>query len=437
MAALQAWRAELVWTLSDPAAGPEGLRHYPDGLLVVEDGRILMAGDYRALAGGLPAEAVVEALPGRIITPGFIDGHIHFPQLDMIASPGGALLDWLERYTFPAERAFADPGHAREAAGRFLGGLLANGTTTAMVYGSVHRVSVEALFEDALARGMRLIAGKCLMDQGPPGLSDGGGQGIAETLELIGAWSGRGRLGYAVTPRFALGSSREQLAAAGRIVAEHSGVWMQTHLAENLAEIEATRRAFPEATDYLDVYDRFGLVTGRSMFAHCIHMEDRALARMGQARAACAFCPTSNLFLGSGLFDLERTRRHGVRVALGTDVGAGTSYSLLTTAAEAYKVGQLRGAALDPLSALHLATRGGAEALGLADRVGALEPGLEADLVVLDPAATPALARRMQSAAGLAERLFALMVLGDERVVARTYLAGRLAHVRDAGVVPK
>jgi guanine deaminase len=429
MTGVRGWRAEMAWTLGDPAADPAALRHVPDGLLLVEGGRVLAAGPWDKLSQDLPGEAVVEALPGRIITPGFVDAHVHFPQLDMMASPGGALLDWLERYTFPAERAFADPAHCAEAAGRFVGSLLANGTTTAMVYGSVHKTSVDALFEEALSRDMRLIAGKCLMDQGPEGLRDSPERGADETVALIRAWRGRGRLGYAVTPRFALGSSREQLAAAGRILADHPDTWMQTHLSENLAEIEATRRAFPEAADYLDVYDRYGLVGDRSMFAHAIHVEDRALGRMGQAGCACAFCPTSNLFLGSGLFDLERTRRHGVKVALGSDVGAGTSYSLLTTAAEAWKVGQLRGTRLDPLTGLYLAGRAGAEALGLADRIGALEPGLEADFVVLDPAATPALSRRTE-AGSLAERLFALMVLGDERVVERTYLAGRLAHRR-------
>lgn len=430
MTGVRGWRAELVWTLGDPARDEAALRHVPDGLLLVEEGRVVAAGPCGELSQGLPEGTPVEALPGRIITPGFIDAHVHFPQLDMMAAPGGALLDWLERYTFPAERAFADPAHCKDAAGRFVGGLLAHGTTTAMVYGSVHKASVDALFEEALARDMRLIAGKCLMDRGPEGLRDSVGSGADETVALIRAWRGRGRLGYAVTPRFALGSSREQLAAAGRILAGHPDTWMQTHLSENLAEIAATAAAFPEAADYLDVYDRFGLVGPRSMFAHAIHVEDRALGRMGQAGCACAFCPTSNLFLGSGLFDLERTRAHGVKVALGSDVGAGTSYSLLTTAAEAWKVGQLKGTRLDPLTGLYLAGRAGAEALGLADRIGAFEPGLEADFVVLDPSATPALARRTGNAGSLAERLFALMVLGDERVVERTYLAGRLAHRR-------
>ena len=428
MSQLRGWRSELVWTLGDPAANPAALRHIPDGLLLIEDGHVVAAGAWSELAPTLPEGAPVEHLPGRLLTPGFVDGHIHFPQLDMIGAPGGALLDWLERYTFPAERAFADPAHARAAAGRFLDSLLANGTTTAMVFGSVHAASVEALFENALGRDMRLIAGKCLMDRGPEGLRDNAEGGAAETQALIRAWRGRGRLGYAVTPRFALGSSAEQLTLAGRLVADNPDVWMQTHLSENAAEIEATRQAFPQARDYLDVYDRFGLVTDRSLFAHAIHLSDRELARMGGAGCACAFCPTSNLFLGSGLFDLERTRAAGVKVALGTDIGAGTSFSLLTTAAEAWKVGQLRGATLDPLTALYMAGRGGAEALGLADRIGAFEPGMEADFVVLNPAGVPGLGRHV--AASLAERLMALMVLGDDRAVERTYLAGELAHSR-------
>lgn len=428
MSGLRGWRSELVWTLGDPATNAAALRHLEDGLLLVENGHVVKAGAWSDLAPTLPDNIPVEHLPGRILTPGFVDGHIHFPQLDMVASPGGALLDWLERYTFPAERAFADPGHARTAAGRFLNRLLANGTTTAMVFGSVHAVSVEALFEDALARDMRLIAGKCLMDRGPEGLRDTAEGGAAETQGLIRAWRGRGRLGYAVTPRFALGSSPEQLTLAGRLVADNPDVWMQTHLSENAAEIEATRQAFPEAADYLDVYDRFGLVTDRSLFAHAIHLSDRELSRMGQAHCACAFCPTSNLFLGSGLFDLQRTQGFGVKVALGTDIGAGTSWSLLTTAAEAWKVGQLKGATLDPLTALYMAGRGGAEALGLADRIGAFEPGMEADFVVLDPKGAPGLGPHR--AVTLAERLFALMVLGDDRSVERTYLAGKLAHSR-------
>jgi guanine deaminase len=308
--------------------------------------------------------------------------------------------------------------------------LLRNGTTSALVFPTVHAQSVDALFEAALARNMRIVSGKVLMDQGPEGLRDGAERGRAESEALIARWRGRGRLGYAVTPRFVLTSSDAQLRAAGALVAAHPDVLMHTHLSETASEIEAVAGRFPEAADYLDVYDRFGLVGPRSVFAHCVHMSERAMARMAEAGSGIAFCPTSNLFLGSGLFDLALADRHGVPVGIGTDVGAGTSFSLLATLGEAYKIGQMRGASLDPFRALHLATAGGARLLGLGDRIGALRPGQEADFVLLDPAATPLLARRT-AGAPLHDRLFALQILGDDRAVARTYVAGHIAHARD------
>jgi guanine deaminase len=368
---------------------------------------------------------VVEDLSGRLLCPGFVDAHIHFPQIDMIAAFSGQLLDWLEEKTFPAERAFADRAHAAEAAEAFLDELLRNGTTTALVFGSVHRVSVEALFEAAHARGMRLIAGKSLMDGGPGGLRDTAERGRADDEALIAAWSRRGRLGYAVTPRFALSSSPAQLIAAAETLRAHPHVWMQTHLAENPIEVEAVRQAWPEAVDYLDVYERHGLVGPRSVFAHCVHCTDRSLRRMAEAGAAIAHCPTSNLFLGSGLFDLKRAQAHGVNVALGTDVGAGTSFSILTTVARACDIAQLKGSPLDPLRAFYLATLGGAKALGLADRIGSFALGREADFIALDPAATPLLARRLKGVTDIRELLFALMVLGDDRAVAGTWIAGK------------
>ncbi|MFA7261877.1 MAG: guanine deaminase [Caulobacter sp.] len=431
MSDVRAWRAALVHCLDDPArAGPEACVHHPDGLLLVEDGHVAACGPWAELGPALAADIPVERLPGRILSPGFIDTHIHFPQIDMIAAFGGPLLDWLEAHTFPAERAFADRAHADAAAQAFLDELLRNGTTTAMVFGSVHRASVKALFEAALARNMRLIAGKSLMDGGPEGLRDTVETGRDETEGLIRDWSRRGRLGYAVTPRFALSSSPDQLASAGEILRRHDHVWMQTHLAETPREVEAVARAFPGARDYLDVYDRFGLVTGRSVFGHCVHATDRALHRMARAGAAIAHCPTSNLFLGSGLFDLARAQAHGVTVGLGTDVGAGTSFSVLTTAAAACDAAQMHGRPLDPLHAFYLATLGGARALRLDDRIGSFAVGREADFVALDPAATPLLARRLAGVSDIREILFALMVLGDDRVVSQTWLAGAPAHTR-------
>ncbi|MFZ5671128.1 MAG: guanine deaminase [Pseudomonadota bacterium] len=432
MSEVRAYRAGVVHCLDDPrAAGARAVAHHADGLLLVEDGHIAACGDWAALAPRLPRGVVVEDLRGRLLCPGFVDAHVHLPQIDMMGAFGGQLLDWLEAHTFPAERAFADRAHADAAAGAFLDELLRNGTTTAMVFGSVHAASVEALFTAALGRGMRLIAGRSLMDLGPPDLRDTAEGGRAADEALIAAWRGRGRLGYAVTPRFALTSSRAQLAAAGAVLARHPDVWMQTHLAENPREVEAVRAAFPEAADYLDVYDRHGLVGERSVFAHCLHCTDRSLHRLAEAGAAIAHCPTSNLFLGSGLFDLARADGHGVRVALGTDVGAGTSFSIPATAGRACDVAQLKGGPLDPLRAFYLATLGGARALRLDHRVGSFAVGAEADFVALDPAATPLLARRLGKATDIREILFALMALGDDRVVARTWLAGREAHVRD------
>ncbi|WP_174292500.1 guanine deaminase [Sphingomonas bacterium] len=426
---LVAHRAELLSIPDDPhIAGGEAVRHHPDGLLVIENGHVVAFGDHADLAPRF-AEASVTHWPGKIIVPGFVDAHVHYPQTDRIASHGEQLLQWLDRHIFPEEARFADRGHADAVAGFFCNELLRNGTTSALVFATVHPQSVDALFEAALARGMRLVSGKVLMDGGPPDLRDTPASGRAETEALIARWRGRGRLGYAVTPRFALTSSDAQLADAGALVAAHPEVLLHTHLAENHGEIAAVAARFPDAADYLDAYDRFGLVGPRSVFAHCIHLSERALHRMSEAGSGIAFCPTSNLFLGSGLFDIAAADRHGIGVGLGSDVGAGTSFSLLATMGEAYKVGQLRGTSLDPFRALHLATAGAARVMGLADRIGGLQPGQEADFAVLDPAATPLLARRT-AGASLGERLFALQILGDDRAVAATYVAGRQAHLR-------
>lgn len=430
MSNVRAYRAALAWMVDDPrTSGDDACVHHPDGLLVVEDGHVAAAGDWATLAPTLSGDVEVEHLPGHLLTPGFVDAHVHFPQTDMIGAPGGPLLDWLERSTFPAERAFADLAHARETAEAFLDELLRNGTTTAMVFGSVHREATAALFEAALARNMRLIAGKPMMDLGPEGLNETCAGGEADTEALIRDWGSRGRLGYAVTPRFALASSDAQLAGAGALLARHDHVWMQTHLAENPRELALVAERFPDR-DYLGVYDRFGLVGPRSVFAHCIHMTDRSLHRMAEAGAAIAHCPSSNLFLGSGLFDLARADAHGVRTALGSDVGAGTSFSIPRTAGLALQVAQLRGGMLDPLRAFYLATLGGARALGLADRIGGFEPGREADIVALDLAATPLLARRLRGVTDLADILLALMILGDDRAVAGTWVAGVQRHPR-------
>jgi guanine deaminase len=414
---VQAFRGEFLSVPDDPALGGE-IRHFADGLLLVEDGIVVSCGPYAK-----PSGVAVENLPGLVV-PGFVDAHVHYPQIECIASHGEQLMQWLERHIFPAEQAFADRGHADRVAAFFLDELLRHGTTSALVFATVHAASVDALFEAALERDMRIVSGKVLMDLGPEGLRDSVASGRGDTEALIARWRGRGRLGYAVTPRFVPTSSDEQLADAGALVAAHGDVLMHTHLSENPGEIEFVAGRFPEAADYLDVYDRFGLVGPRSVFAHCVHMSDRALSRMAQAGAGIAFCPTSNMFLGSGLLDLAQADRHGVRMGIGTDIGAGTSLSVLSTLGEAYKACQLKGASLDPFRAFYLATVGGARVMGISDRVGALLPGQEADFIILDETSTPLLARRC-AGASLHDRLFALQVLGDDRAVAATFLRGR------------
>jgi len=425
---LLGYRGEILSLGHDPAEAPDAVRHDADGLLVVEDGRIVARGAFADVFPRFPGLAV-EALDGLIV-PGFIDAHVHYPQLDRIASHGEQLLDWLDRHIFPAEKAFADPAHAAEVAEAFLSELLRHGTTSALVFGTVHAASVDAFFRAAEARGLRMACGKVLMDLGPEGLKDTAESGVSESEALIRRWHGRGRLTYAVTPRFALTSSDAQLAGAGKLLADHPGVLLHTHLSENTREIAEVAARFPDAADYLDAYDRFGLVTDRSVFAHGVHLPDRSCERLAETGAGVAVCPSSNLFLGSGMFDFAQAERHGVRIGLGSDIGAGTSLSLLHNAGVAYQAGLFKDYRLDPLRALWLATGGSARLLHIDGDVGMLAEGQEADFVVLDDKATPLLARRT-AGASVVERLFALQVLGDDRAVRRTYVLGRCAWDRD------
>lgn len=429
----EAYRASLLHCLADPGEGAESsaLEYFEDGLLIVENGVVAEAGDASTLMPQLSDDIAVTDFSGKFIVPGFIDCHVHFPQLDIIASYGEQLLDWLNRYAYPAEARFADEAYAREIAGVFLDELLRNGTTTALVFGTVHAHSADVILEAAEARGMRLIAGKVLMDINcPDALQDTAESAYRDSKALIERWHGKGRLGYAITPRFALTSSEEQLAAAGKLASEYPDVWIHTHLAENKAEVEEIARQFPESRSYLDVYDQHGLLRERAVFAHCLHMDDEDRLCMAAKGGAAAFCPTSNLFLGSGLFDLRAMRTANVRVGLGTDVGGGTSLSLLRTASEAYKVLHLQDQALPATRALYLATLGAAEALYLDDKVGNFEPGKEADFVVLDPAASSLSERRTRVAASIEEALFAITMLADDRHVAATYIAGTRSVIR-------
>jgi guanine deaminase len=402
-------------------------------LLVIVDGKVERCGDAHTLLATLASDVEIVDHSGKLIVPGFIDAHVHYPQTDVIAAYGEKLLEWLTRYTFPAERRFDDPAHAREVADFFLAELLRNGTTTAGVFATVHPASVDAFFDAAEALGARMIAGKVMMDRNcPPHLCDTAESSYEQSQALIERWHRRGRALYAVTPRFAPTSSERQLELAGRLLGEHDGLYLQSHLAENADEVKWVAELFPWSRSYLDVYDRYGLLRERALYAHCLHLDDADRVRMATTGAAMVFCPTSNLFLGSGLFDVDAARRHRVPVAVGTDVGGGTSFSMLRTLDEAYKVAHLLHQRLSPFAALHLATLGGARALHLDDRIGNFAAGKEADFVVLDPAATPLLARRMQSAGTIAEQLFALLMLGDDRCVAATYLMGERRHARDA-----
>lgn len=430
----KAYRAAILHSLDDPAlVGVQAsYEYFADGVLVVEDGRISALGAASEVLPTLADNVEVTHYPDALITPGFIDTHIHFPQTGMVGSYGEQLLDWLNEYTFPCEGQFADKAHADGVAQIFLKELLRNGTTTALVFGSVHPESVDALFEAAQALDLRLIAGKVMMDRNAPDyLTDTAQSSYAQSKALIERWHGKGRLHYAVTPRFAPTSSEAQLTLAGQLLREYPDVYLQTHLSENLQEIEWVKALFPERSNYLDVYDHYQLLGERSVLAHGVHLCDAECARLAETGSAIAFCPTSNLFLGSGLFNLPQAERFDVNVGLGTDVGAGTSFSLLHTLNEAYKVMQLQGEKLNPFKSLYLATLGGARALRLEDRVGTLQPGTDADFVVLDYHATPLLSYRIAQAKTFEEVLFVLMTLGDDRAVLQTYAAGRRVHNRD------
>ncbi len=429
----KAYRAAILHSLADPAVVgiEQSYEYFEDGILLIENGKVAQVG---AAAELLPKLSGVDVqhYPDALITPGFIDTHIHYPQTGMIASYGEQLLDWLNTYTFPTERQFEDKAHASDVAAIFLKELLRNGTTTALVFGSVHPQSVDAFFEQAELLNLRMIAGKVLMDRNAPDyLTDTAETGYAESKALIERWHGKGRLHYAVTPRFAPTSTPRQLELAGKLLGEYPDLYMHTHLSENRKEIEWVKELFPERKGYLDVYDHHKLIGPRAVFAHGVHLCDEECARLAETGSAVAFCPTSNLFLGSGLFDLNKLQAHGVRVGLGTDVGAGTSFSQLQSLNEAYKVMQLQGNKLDPFKSLYLATLGGANALYLDYKLGNFLPGKDADFLVLDYNATPLMSYRMQQAKSLEERLFALTMLGDDRAVKETFAAGVSVHQRD------
>ncbi|MGF1570171.1 MAG: guanine deaminase [Nodosilinea sp.] len=434
---LKAFRAAFLDFVDDPFFVPEAdsVRYLADGLLVLNaDGTVHDFGAYGDL-GEKYAAVPTTAYPDHLILPGFIDTHIHFPQTGMIAAYGEQLLEWLNQYIFPTEGKFQDKDYAREVADLFLDELLRHGTTTALVFAAVFPQSAEAFFEAAQARRLRMIAGKVMMDRNAPAdLCDTADLAYHDSQTLIKKWHKNGRLLYAVTPRFAITSTPEQLRRAGQLLAEFPDVYLHTHLSENVDEVALVKTLFPDSTGYLDVYDQMGLVKERSVFAHGVQLTEAEFERLSEAAAAIAFCPTSNLFLGSGLFKLEQAKspHRPVKVGLGTDVGAGTSFSMLQTANEAYKVAQLRGQKLSSFKALFLATLGGARALCLDHLLGSFDIGKEADFVVLNPHATRLMTFRnpnptAASLPELADLTFAIMMMGDDRAVAATYILGELA----------
>lgn len=453
-----AYRAQILYFVDDPARtsrAEDAYRYIQDGLLVVKNGKVVAVGSYQHLKDNVReltgSDKISAEYRNDLIMPGFIDTHIHYPQTEMIASYGEQLLQWLTTYTFPTEKQYESYDHARTMSRAFLKELLRNGTTTALVFGTVHKQSVEALFEEALKINMRLIAGKVMMDRNAPGyLTDTPLSGYEDSRSLINAWHGRGRLLYAVTPRFAPTSTPEQLGMAAKLKSEYPSVYLHTHLSENLSELDWVKSLFPKNENYLDVYHAYHLTGAHSVFAHGIHLSEKEFQVLHDTDSAVAFCPTSNLFLGSGLFKMREAKKKGreVKVGMGTDVGAGTSFNMLATLNEAYKVVLLQQNGLEtkmPFSAFegfYQATLGSARALELADKIGVFSAGSEADFVVLTWADTELQTLRMnrvdkRAALGeisdvqaLGEKLFVLMTLGDDRNIKATFVAGKLAHQR-------
>lgn len=429
-----AWRAQLLYFIADPSQHPEPeacVRYHRDGLLLVKNGRISAVGDYSVVKSHLEDNTKLESLTDQLIMPGFIDTHIHYPQTDVIASPAPGLLPWLETYTFPTEGQFRDSEVAAQVSSFFLDELLRNGTTTAMIYASVHPESVEALFQESHRRNLRMIAGKVLMDRHCPDyLQDTAESGARDSETLIRRWHKKGRQLYALTPRFAPTSSPEQLAACGELAQRYPDVYVQTHVAENKDEIRWVRELFPQHRSYLDVYDSYGLLRPGAVFGHSIWLDEHDRQRMAETGSVAAHCPTSNLFLASGLFDFQAMQNSKVSYTLATDVGGGTSFSMLRTMNEAHKVARMTGYHLSALTMFYLATLGAARALGLEGSIGTLSPGAEADFIVIDLNCTPLLRRRLKSADTLEEMLFILAILGDDRAIAASYSAGICVHRR-------
>lgn len=416
-----------------PEAILDHARYLEDGVLLLREGRVVGLHEWQSVSEQLNTHDIID-MRGKLIMPGFVDTHIHYPQTEMIGAFGEQLLEWLNQYTFPVEAQYHCPDHAAQMSAFFLHQLLANGTTSALVFGTVHPQSVDALFSAAEALDMRIVAGKVMMDRNAPDyLTETPEESYQQTRALITRWHQRGRLSYALTPRFAPTSSPALLEKVQQLREEFPDTWLHTHLSENPQEIAWVKALFPERAGYLDVYHHYKLTGRRSVFAHCIHLEDKEWQCLHDTDSSIAFCPTSNLFLGSGLFNIKRSWQQGVKMGIGTDVGAGTTFNMLQTLGEAYKVGQLQQYKISAAEAFYHATLGGAHALDLDHAIGNFNPGKEADFVVLDPAVSALQTLRIGNSKDIWEKLFVLMTLGDDRNIAQTWVNGRPVWHRDAG----
>lgn len=430
-----ALRGAIYTLIDDPflQTAEDCARYEEDGLILIQDGRISAVGPYSRLRAQLSADVPLRHYPDSILLPGFVDAHIHYPQVEIIGSYGAQLLEWLNKYTFPTEAKFNDPEHAARIAKFFIAELQRNGTTAASVFCTSAPASVDAIFEAAGQDNMLILAGKMMMDShAPENILDSAQSSYDDSKALIERWHGRGRCLYTVTPRFALTSSPQQLDLAGALLREYGDVRLQSHISENRDEVARAAELYPDRENYTDIYDHYGLLDERAIYGHGIHLSEGELQRFHDTGAKIAHCPTSNFFIGSGLFDIENTKSAArpVTVGLGTDVGGGTSFSMLQTMSEAYKMAQLRGISLTATQAFYLATLGSAESLGIEDRVGSLQAGNEADIVVLDPRTTPLLELRSEVAESLEELLFALMICADDRAIEATYVAGEPVYER-------
>jgi len=420
------YRARVFTSLADPASGGDASWSYwEDGFVAVDEGKIAAVGSWADRPGDLLGETV-QLGSASLISPGFVDTHLHAPQLEMIGSYGGHLLEWLERYTFPTEARFADNDHARRVAAALYPELLRNGTTTALIFSTIHPRATDIFFEEADAAGFRGIIGKTMMDRNAPDyLLENARQSYDESKALLEKWNDHETLAYAITPRFAPTSTEEMLELAGTLKKEYPDCYVHTHVSENTSEVEWVKTLYPSHTDYVAVYEHYGLVDARTILAHGVHLSDDEFRRLAERGGRISHCPNSNLFLGSGLFPMKRARDAGVLVGLGSDIGAGTTPSLFNAMADAYKVQQVQGHVLDPFQLWYLATLGGATVLSLDDRVGSLEVGKEADFLVLDLQATPLLEMRTVHTKSIEDLLAGLIFMGDDRVVRKTFVRGR------------